>query len=154
MGRADPRPQVVGRIEARVHVREVAVAAVDEAGSGAQALGVTLGAAAVLEEARPEVELIVKLCDVAAEEERFEEDDRLGVLRRLLVREVEVPRVPRGLERDRLADVRVDLRQRVVAGEPPVCVRQRRVDPGEMERVSRLVQEGLIVVEASLRTGD
>src|SRR5579862_4268083 len=107
--RADPRAKVVGRVEPGVHVAQVGVAPVADAGRLRQVLLVAVRRPAVLAEARPEVELEPQLRLVAPEEQRFEEDGRLGVLARLLVREAEVARVPPRLARDRLADVRIDL---------------------------------------------
>src|SRR5947207_11893864 len=66
LGRADPGAQVVGRVEAGVHVGEVAVAAVADAGRLGQKLLVTLRRAAVAREARPEAELVAQLRLVAA----------------------------------------------------------------------------------------
>ena len=63
-------------------------------------------------------------------------------------------RVPARLARDRLDDVRVDLRQRVVAGEAAERVRQRRVAARVVERVAGLVQERLVVVQPTLRARD
>ena len=103
---------------------------------------------------RPEVELELELRDVAAEQQRLEEDRRLGVLGRLLVGEAEVLGVPFGLARDRLEDVRVDLGQRVVAREAAERVRQRGVAVAVVERVAGLVQERLVVVEPALRARD
>ena len=154
LGRADPGAQVVGRVEAGVHVREVRVRAVADAGRLGQRLLVAVGRAAVLGEAAPEGELEAQLRLVAAEEQRLEEGRRLGVLRGLRVGEAEVARVPLGLPRDRLADVRVDLGQRVVAGDPAEGVGEARVAAGVVERVPGLVQEGLVVVEAALGAGD
>ena len=61
-------------------------------------------------------------------------------------------RVPRGLARDRLEDVRVDLRQRVVARDAPERVRQPRIDACVVQCVAGLVHERLVVGEAALRT--
>ena len=63
-------------------------------------------------------------------------------------------RVPARLARDRLDDVRVDLRQRVVAREAAERVRQRRVAARVVERVAGLVQERLVVVQPALRARD
>ena len=62
--------------------------------------------------------------------------------------------VPAGLAGDRLDDVRVDLRQRVVAREGPEGVRQIRVRARVVQRVPRLVQERLVVVQPALRARD
>ena len=78
---------------------------------------------------RPETELEAELRLVAAEEQRLEEDGGLGVLGGLLGGEAEVLRVPAGLARDRLDDVREDLRQRVVARDPAEGVRQDGSQP-------------------------
>src|SRR5207248_802502 len=102
---------------------------------------VALGRAAVGREARPEAELVAQLRLVAAEEERLEEDGRLSVLGSLLVRQSEVARMPAGLARDRLDDVRVDLRQRVVARDAAERVGQRRVDAAVVQGMTRLMQE-------------
>src|SRR4029079_4626335 len=115
---ADPRTQVVGRVEAGVHVAQVPVAAVADPRRLGQVLLVPSRRAAVVAESRPEGELEPELRDVAAEEQRLEEDGRLGVLGGLLVREPEVAGVPPRLTRHGLADVRVDLRERVVARDP------------------------------------
>src|SRR5439155_10489248 len=119
--------QVVGGVEAGVHVREVRVRTVEDAGRGGQPLRVAGRRPAVLREPAPELELELQLRRVAAVEERFEEDGRLRVRRRLLVGEPEVARVPARLARDRLEDVRVDLRQRMVARQLPEGVWKRRV---------------------------
>src|SRR5262249_33688288 len=71
--RADPRTQVVGRVEPGVHVGDEAVASVAHAGRLAEVLRVPLGCAAVLGEAAPEVELERKLRRIAAVEQRLEE---------------------------------------------------------------------------------
>ena len=63
-------------------------------------------------------------------------------------------RVPVGLARDRLEHERVDLGQRVVAREVPEGVREVRVAARVVERVTRLVQECLVVVQPSLGPGD
>src|SRR3954447_4989377 len=136
LGRTDPGAEVVGRVEARVHVGEVGVAAVADAGRGGEELLVALGRAAVLGEARPEAELVAQLRLVAAKEERLEEDRRVRVVLRLRIREAEVLRVPAGLARDGFADVRVDLGQRVVARDAAERVRQARVDAAVVERVT------------------
>jgi prepilin-type processing-associated H-X9-DG protein len=125
---ADPRAQVVGRVEAGVHVGEKRVRAVTDTGGGGQPLGVALRGAAVVREPRPEVELELELRDVAPEEQRLQEDRGLGVLGRLLVGQPEVVRVPLGLARDRLQHERVDLGQGVVAREPAEA-RRRPVPP-------------------------
>ena len=62
--------------------------------------------------------------------------------------------VPGGLARDGLDDVRVDLRQRMVARDAPERVRQGRIAAGVVERVPGLVQERLVVVEPTLRPRD
>src|SRR5262249_61434002 len=62
--------------------------------------------------------------------------------------------MPAGLGGDRLADVRVDLRQRVVAGDAAERVWQVRGDAGVVEGMPRLVHERLVVVEPALRPGD
>src|SRR5207253_10142985 len=54
LGGADPGAQVVRRIEARVHVGEVALPAVAKAGRLGQPVGVALRRAAVRREPRPE----------------------------------------------------------------------------------------------------
>ena len=95
---ADPRTQVVGGVEAGVHVGEKRVRAALDTGGGTP-LGVALRGAPVVREARPEVELELELGDVAAEEQGLRKIG-LGVLGRLLVGEAEVLGVPRGLARD------------------------------------------------------
>ena len=69
-------------------------------------------------------------------------------------RETEVLLVPLGLAGDRLDDVGVDLGQRVVAGNPAEHIRQLRVAAGVVQRMARLVEERLIVVEAALGACD
>ena len=151
---ADPGAQVVGRVEARVHVREVCIGAVADTGRLAEALGVAVRSAAVLVEAAPELELEAELRRVAPIEQRIEEDRGLCVGRRLLVREAEVLGVPTGLAGDRLQDERVDLGQRVVARQVAERVRKVGIAAGVVEGVPGLVQERLIVVEAALRSRD
>ena len=64
-------------------------------------------------------------------------------------------RVPTGLARDRLEDVRVDLRQRVVARDAAERVRAAAGSTARVvERVAGLVEEGLVVGEATLRARD
>ena len=154
LGRPDPGAKVVGRVEAGVHVGEVGVRAVADAGRGGEPLLVTLGASAGLGEPRPERELESQLRLVAAEEHRLEERGRLGVLSGLLVGEAEVACVPLGLAGDRLDDVGVDLGERVVAREAAERDRERRIDAGEVQRVAGLVQERLVVVQPALGTRD
>ena len=151
---ADPRAQVVGRVEARIHVGEVRVGAIPDTGRLGQQLFVDAGIAAVGREARPEVELVPELRLVPAEEERLQERRRLGVLPRFLGRQAEVALMPLRLARDRLDDVAVDLRERVVARDAPEGVRQRRIAAPVMQRVTDLVQERLVVVQASLGARD
>src|SRR5438874_661440 len=76
LSRADPRPEVVGRVEAGVHVREEAVGAIPHARRLAEALCIPAVRAAVLDEATPEIELELELRHVAPEEERLHEDRR------------------------------------------------------------------------------
>ena len=121
---------------------------------GEQRLVVARRASLLLRERAPEAELVAELRRVAAVEEHLEEARRLGVLLRLRVREPEVERVPARLARDRLEDVRVDLRQRVVARERAERPRQPRVAARVVERVARLVEERLVVGEAALRARD
>src|SRR5205085_1126168 len=102
-------------------------ALVCHADRGCEPAGVVVALGAGTLEVGPEVELEEELRGVAAEERSLEEDGRLGVLGSLVVREPEVRRVPRRLAGDRFADVRVDLRQRMVARDAPEGVRQRRV---------------------------
>src|SRR5439155_6831552 len=154
LSRADPGSEIVSRVEAGVHVREEVLRRIGDAGRVGPALRVAVRRAAVIGEAGPEGELVAELRGVAAEEERLEEGGRLGVQLSLVVREAEVLGVPRRLARDGLDDVRVDLRQRVVAGELAEGVGQRRVAAGVVERVAGLVQEGLVVVQAALSTRD
>src|SRR5205814_4941370 len=117
-------------------------------------LYVTFGAAAVLVESGPVVELEPQLGRVATEQQRLEEDRGLRVPSRLLVGEAEVMSVPLGLARDRLEDVRVDLCQGMVAGDISERVGQLRVAACVMERMPGFVQEGLVVVEPALGTRD
>ena len=63
-------------------------------------------------------------------------------------------RVPAGLAGDRVEQERVDLRERVIAGKAPERERERRIDVRVVQRVARLVQEGLVVVDPSHRAGD
>src|SRR5688500_4872904 len=51
--RADPGAEVVGRVEARVHVREIVLAWIADAGRIGQALGVAVSGSPVLAEAAP-----------------------------------------------------------------------------------------------------
>src|ERR671910_1672006 len=152
--RADPRAQVVGRVEARVHIGEIVLIRVPDPGRLGQPLRIAVGGRADLGIAAPEVELELQLRRVPAEEERLEEDRRLRILLRLLVGEIEVLGVPARLPRDRLDDVRVDLRQSVVARQLAEGVGQARVDAGVVERVACLVQERLVVVQPALRARD
>ena len=154
LGRADPRSQVVGRVEAGVHVGDEPVRAVDVAGGLGQPVGVAVRRAAVLGEPRPEVELELQLRRVAPEEVRVEEDRRLGVLGRLLRRKVEVMLVPGGLAGERLDEERVDLRERVVAGQGTEGVRELRVAAGVVQRVAGLVEEAPVVGQPALRPRD
>ena len=62
--------------------------------------------------------------------------------------------VPFRLARDRLEDERVDLGKGVVAREVPEGVRKIRVAAGVVECVTRLVEEGLVVVQAPLGARD
>ena len=62
--------------------------------------------------------------------------------------------MPAGLAGDRLEQERVDLGERVVAGKPAERVRELGVEPGVVQRVPGLVQEGLVVVEAALGPRD
>src|SRR6478672_13077095 len=152
--RPDPGAEVVRRVETGVHVGEVVVTPVADPRRFGQIALVEVGVAAVAGEARPEVELEPELRLVAAIEQRLEERRRLRVLPRLLRRQAEVLLVPLRLARDRLDDVRVDLRQRVVARDAAEDVGQRRVTPGVVQRVPGFVQERLIVVQATLRARD
>ena len=63
-------------------------------------------------------------------------------------------RVPARLARDRLEDVRVDLRQRMVARDRAERVWQARIDARVVQRVAGLVHERLIVGDAALRARD
>src|SRR6266702_1510710 len=66
---ADPCAQVVRRVEAGVHVREITVAAVADPGCFGQELLVAARRAAVVGETRPEPELIAELGLVPTEEQ-------------------------------------------------------------------------------------
>ena len=122
------RPGGSRRIEACVHVREIRIGAV---GDGRRAAAGTVRAARVAE-AAPELQL--ETARVRGEEQRLEEDGRLGVLPGLLRREIEVLGVPGRAARDRLEDVRVDLGQRVVARKVAERVRQLRVAVAVVQR--------------------
>src|SRR5688500_7045258 len=136
--RADPGTEIVRRVETRVHVREVVLARVTDPGRIGQALGVAGRGTTVVREATPELQLELELGGVAAEQERLEEDRRLSVLDRFLVREVEVLRVPGRLSRDCLDDVRVDLGERVIARELAKRVRQGGIAACVVEGVTGL----------------
>ncbi len=99
---------------------------------------VVAGEAGLLE-VGPEAQLVLKLGRIAPVQERLEEDRRLGIRPSVLVAEAEVLRVPARFTRDRLADVRVDLRQRMVARNPAERVRQGRIDAGVVQRMPGLV---------------
>ena len=101
----DPGAEVVRRIEPGVHVGEMALPGVADAGRGGQLLGVVVAGRARVLEARPEAELELQLGRVAPEQERLEKDRRLGVRRGGLIAEAEMLRMPSGLARDRLANV-------------------------------------------------
>ncbi len=154
LGGPDGRPEVVGRIEVRVHVGEVPIGPVREPGRLGQSLRIARARSSVFPESRPELELEMKLGDVPPEHERFEEARRLGVLARVLGGETEVPCMPFGLADDALDRVRVDLGQGVVAGELAEGIRKRRVAAREVESVTGFVQEPLVVLQAALRAGD
>ena len=62
--------------------------------------------------------------------------------------------VPLGLACHGLEDVGVDLRQRVVARDVPKGVGKAWIDACVMQRMTRLVEERLVVREASLRARD
>src|SRR5213592_1396528 len=102
------------------------VARIAKARRRGQPLRVILACQTGLIEVRPELELELELGRVAPEEERLEEGRRLRVRTRSLVRQPKVLGVPRGLTGDRLADVRVDLGQRMIAREPAERVGQIR----------------------------
>src|SRR5439155_22175069 len=76
---------------------------------------VAFGGAALLGERRPEAELVAELRRVAPVEERLEKERGLRVLLRLTILQAERERVPAGLARHGLEDVRIDLGQSVVA---------------------------------------
>src|SRR5439155_24119092 len=103
---------------------------VEDSGRGGQPLGVADRRTTVRSEPGPEVQLEAQLRRVAPVEERFEEDRRLGVRRRLLVGEPEVLGMPAWLARDRLEDVGVDLGQRVVTRQLAEGVWQRGIAAG------------------------
>ena len=151
---ADPGAQVVGGVEARVHVRKVTVARVADARRGGELRGVVVTRRAGLFERRPETELEAQLRRVAAEQQPFQERRRLRVRPGLVGAEPEVLGVPAGLPRDRLADVRVDLGQGVVARNAAERVGEVGIAARVVERVPGFVHERLVVVEASLRPRD
>ena len=62
--------------------------------------------------------------------------------------------VPARLPRDRVEQERVDLGEGMVAREPTEREGQSRIAARVVERVPRLVEERLVVVEAALRAGD
>ena len=63
-------------------------------------------------------------------------------------------RVPGGLLSDRVEEEGVDLGERVVAREPAEREREPGVAARVVQRMSRLVQERLVVVQPSLRARD
>src|SRR5207244_3492643 len=138
LGGADPRTEVVGRVEPRVHVGEVVLAPVEDAGRLGQQALVHLRVAAVAVEARPEVELEPQLRLVAPVQERLQKRRRLRVLLRLVSREAEVLLVPPWLAADRLDDVRVDLGQRVIARDAPEDVWERGIASAVVQRMAGL----------------
>src|SRR5262249_51393237 len=79
----NPGAEVVGRVEAGVHVGDESVRAVTDAGGVRELLRVTVRRAAVLGEAAPELELEPELCRVAPVEQGLEEGGRLRVPGRL-----------------------------------------------------------------------
>ena len=143
----DPRAQVVRGVETGIHVGEMTVCVIPQAGRLGEPPRVTFVRRSRVRELGPELELELELRRVAAEEERLEEDRRLGVLARVVVRKIEVLRVPARLARDRLADVRVDLRQGVIAAQSSERVRKLGIDVRVVERVPGLVQKRLVVGE-------
>ena len=70
----DPGAEIVGRVEAGIHVGEVAVGRVANARRGGQPLGVVVARQAGLVEVGPEVDLELKLRRVAPKQEGLEED--------------------------------------------------------------------------------
>ncbi|TMK56543.1 MAG: hypothetical protein E6G60_18085 [Actinobacteria bacterium] len=132
----------------------MAVALVDHPDRSRQAARVLVVLRARMLEVGPEVQLELELRRVPAEEGGLEEARCLGVLGRVLLGQAEVPDMPARLAGDRLADVRVDLGQRVIAGDAAERVRERGVDARVVQRVSGLVQERLVIVQASLCAGD
>jgi hypothetical protein len=62
--------------------------------------------------------------------------------------------VPIRLARDRLEDVRVDLRQRVVTGDAAERIWEARIDARVVQRVTGLVHESLVVGKPALRARD
>ena len=119
-----------------------------------QPAGVVLALRAGVREVGPPVELELELRRVPPQERRLEEHGGPSVVGGLLLGQAEVVPVPLGLACDRLADVRVDLRQRVVARDPPEGVRERGVDARVVERMARFVEERLVVVQPALRARD
>ena len=107
----------------------------------------------VLAEARPELELELKLREEATKHERIQETGRLGILRCPIRREVEMARVPPGLARHVLGMTYAYTSvRRIVAREKAKCVRQRLVAARVVERMPRFVQKVLVVLKPALRT--
>jgi hypothetical protein len=96
----------------------------------------------------------VELGRVAAEEEHVEKERRLGALFGSVPAEAEMLLVPARLACNGLEQERVDLRQRVVARQAAERVRKGGVAARVVERVPRLVQEPLVIVEATLGARD
>jgi len=82
---ADPGAQIVGGVEARVHIREMGVARVAHTGRAREPLGVVLARRPGVLEARPEAQLELQLRRVPAKQERFKELRRLRIRPRVLV---------------------------------------------------------------------
>ena len=107
-----------------------------------------------MREVGPDFELVVELRRIAAKEKNVEESGRFSMVVRPLRIEVEVLALPTRFPRDRFDQEGVDLRQRVVTREAAERVRERGVAAGVVERMPRLVQKALVVVQAPLRARD
>ena len=154
LGGADPGPQVVGGVEAGVHVGEVVRGRVPDAGRGGQPLLVALRRAAVRREAAPEVELEAELRPVAPEEQGVRE-----------ARSAAFSAPPRRRARSarRASPARPRSSRAGTSRSPSARGRARGAgtraaapgsQPGVVQRVPGLVEERLVVVQPALRAGD